>query len=252
MKSSVILLMGVLVASLFSIVDFDNASAQSIEFPVVTEFSTQKTSYTFDDSIVISGNIENYWPNEPAQLVLVLPQGDTLLEFDTSIDGNGDFIFEIIAGGVGWTEEGTYTLSVMHASDPFIFDGISFEYTNLIQSNNKLEPIYGQLDAQTQSDVQSLDAKISREQSQYDEYHKQYEYYEDKLSQEVDPKFAPIISKLNSLDEKINSLIEDRNMLVFLNEFTTEIIEDDMESNLLNQAEEQPEKELFCFLFWCW
>ena len=42
-------------------------------------------------------------------------------------------------------------------------------------------------------------------------------------------------------------------MLVFLNEeFPSEVVEDDLESNLINQTEEQPEKELFCFLFWCW
>lgn len=255
MKSSVILLVGVLIASVVGMVNFDNVSAQSLEddLPMITQFTTQKSSYTFDDAIVVSGNIENYWPDDPAQIKLNLPNGNVLLEFDTSIDTNGDFTFEIIAGGVGWTEEGTYTLNVIHADDAFVDENISFEYTNLIQGNNKLETIYGQLGAQTQSDVQSLDVKISREQSQYHEYHKQYEYYEDKLSQEEDPKLAPMISKLNSLDKKINSLIEDRNMLVFLNEeFNSEIIEEDVESNLIAQVEEQPEKELFCFLFWCW
>ncbi len=252
MKSSVILLMGILIVSTFG---FDNTYAQSLEddLPTITQFTTQKSSYTFDDTIEVSGNVENFWPNDPAQITLNLPNGNTLLEFDTPIDANGDFTFEIITGGVGWTEEGTYTLNVIHVDDAFVDESISFEYTNLIQSNNKLETIYGQLDAQTQSGVQSLDVKISREQSQYDEYYKQYEYYEAKLSQEEDPKFAPMITKLNSLDEKINSLIEDRNMLVYLNEeFSSEIIAEDVESNLLNQAEEQPEKELFCFLFWCW
>ncbi len=252
MKSSVILLMGILIASTFG---FDNTYAQSLEddLPMITQFTTQKSSYTFDDTIEVSGNVENFWPNDPAQISLNLPNSNTLFEFDVPIDNNGDFVLEIIVGGVGWTEEGTYTLNIIHVDESFADESISFGYANLIQSNNKLETIYGQLGVQTQSAVQSLDVKISREQSQYDEYYKQYEYYEDKLSQEEDPKFAPMISKLNSLDEKINSLIEDRNMLVFLNEeFPSEVVEDDLESNLINQTEEQPEKELFCFLFWCW
>ncbi len=251
MKSLVVLLMVVLVASLFSIVDFDNASAQSLEIPVVTEFSTQKTSYTFDDSIIISGNVErNDFQFETFVIHVYLPNGNSLLEFDLSDDSNGDFTNTITAGGLGWTEEGTYKISITYTTDGVIDETISFEYANLIQNNNALDTISKQLDDQTQSDVQSLDSKILREQSQYNKYYKQYAYYESKLSQEVDPKFVPMISKLNSLDEKINSLINERNMLVSL--YSSNIVENDVESNLINQVEEKPEQELFCFLFWCW
>jgi chromosome segregation ATPase len=101
-----------------------------------------------------------------------------------------------------------------------------------------------QLDEQTESNIQSLDSKISREQSQYDEYYKQYEYYEKQLSQKEDPKFFQTIKKLNLLNENINSLIDERNMLLFLYDDVFVPIEDEVES--------EPEKQLFCFLWWCW
>jgi hypothetical protein len=66
-----------------------------------------------------------------------------------------------------------------------------------------------------QSSIESLDAKIIREQSQYDEYFKQYEYYEGKTlpPQEYD-KAQNVLIKLNSQGEKINSMIELQNSMI--------------------------------------
>jgi len=248
MKSSMILLMGVLITSIFGIFGFDNVFAQSledfIESSEFTQFTTQKTSCTYAETIVISGNIEMSRLGEPARIHIDLPTGDTFLEFDTSVDDNGDFTFEITAGGEGWTEEGTYTLGVTHDVYFLIESNTSFEYANFIHNENKIEPIFKQLDEQTQINIQSLDSKILREQSQYDEYYKQYVYYEEMLSQIEDPKFSQILNKLNLFNVKINSLIDERNMLLFLYDDVFEPVED--------KVEPEPEKQLFCFLWWCW
>ena len=54
--------------------------------------------------------------------------------------------------------------------------------------------------------------KINREQSQYDEYLKQYRYYEGKtLSPQDYDKAQNVLIKLNAQGEKINSMIEKQN-----------------------------------------
>ena len=62
------------------------------------------------------------------------------------------------------------------------------------------------------TNIESLDAKIIREQSQYDEYFKQYQYYDGKTLalQEYD-NAQNVLAKLNAQGEKINSLIEQQN-----------------------------------------
>ena len=66
-----------------------------------------------------------------------------------------------------------------------------------------------------ESNIESLDIKISREQSQYDEYFKQYQYYEGKtLSPEEYEKAQNVFLKLNSQGEKINSMINQQNQLI--------------------------------------
>lgn len=66
-----------------------------------------------------------------------------------------------------------------------------------------------------QSEIELIDAKIIREQSQYDEYFKQYRHYEGKTldSQEYD-KAQNVLIKLNDQGEKINSMIERQNNLI--------------------------------------
>ncbi len=66
-----------------------------------------------------------------------------------------------------------------------------------------------------QSQIALLDTKISREQSQYDEYYKQYEYYEGKtLSQKEFEKAEKSFAVLKSQGEKVNGLIEEQNELI--------------------------------------
>ena len=65
------------------------------------------------------------------------------------------------------------------------------------------------------SELESLDIKISREQLQYDEYYKQYEYYEGKTLSSTDYKKAErAFDNLNSQTEKVNSMIDQQNQLI--------------------------------------
>ncbi len=65
------------------------------------------------------------------------------------------------------------------------------------------------------AEIESLDTKISRGQSQYDEYYKQYEYYEGKtLAPDEYQKAQRVLDKLNSEAEKVNAMIDQQNQLI--------------------------------------
>lgn len=66
-----------------------------------------------------------------------------------------------------------------------------------------------------QSEIELLDVNIKREQSQYEEYYKQYQYYEGKTLEPAEfNKAQNVLSKLNSQGEKINSMINQQNSLI--------------------------------------
>ena len=68
---------------------------------------------------------------------------------------------------------------------------------------------------QIQSEIESLDVKIAREQSQYDEYYKQYAFYEGKTLSQKDYQKAEIAyDRINSQAEKVNGLIVQQNDLI--------------------------------------
>lgn len=72
-----------------------------------------------------------------------------------------------------------------------------------------------QQEKEIRAELGALDIKISREQSQYDEYYKQYEYYEGKtLSQDDYQKAQRVLDKVNSQAEKINQMIDQQNELI--------------------------------------
>ena len=73
--------------------------------------------------------------------------------------------------------------------------------------------------------IKALDSKISREQSQYDEYDKQYQYYQGKtLSAKEYDKSQIVYTKLSSQGEKVNSLITEQNIHIDeINEIITQL-----------------------------
>jgi len=65
------------------------------------------------------------------------------------------------------------------------------------------------------SKIELLDSKIKREQSQYDEYYKQYEFYEGKtLPPKEFEKAQRAYDKINLQAEKVNGLIDQQNELI--------------------------------------
>lgn len=63
--------------------------------------------------------------------------------------------------------------------------------------------------------IKLLDDEIAREQSQYDEYYKQYEFYEGKtLPPKEFEKAQQAHDKLNAQAEKVNDLIDQQNELI--------------------------------------
>jgi len=82
-----------------------------------------------------------------------------------------------------------------------------------------------QQEKEIRAEIESLDFKISREQSQYDEYYKQYQYYEGKTLSSNDYKKAErAFDNLNSQTEKVNTMIDQQNQLIDqLNEIIIEL-----------------------------
>lgn len=81
-------------------------------------------------------------------------------------------------------------------------------------------------DSEIRNQIESLDKKISRAKSQYDEYYKQYEYYDGKtLPQDEFEKAQRILDKLNSESDKINSMIDQQNQLINQSDAILEILD---------------------------
>lgn len=68
---------------------------------------------------------------------------------------------------------------------------------------------------ETKSQIKLLDTKITREQSQYDEYYKQYTFYDGKtLPPKEFEKAQLAYDKINFQAEKVNDLIDQQNELI--------------------------------------
>jgi plastocyanin len=153
----------------------------------------------------------------------------------------------------------------------------SYSAQHLLNQEQKKISITKQLDPQTQNKVKTLDSKITREQTQYEEYLKQYDYYEGKtLSPKDAKKFQIITGKLDTQSEKIDSLIDKRNTIIFESKDVSKSIEynsepkfySELPSKLIEDKAEPIEdkvvppqrakievkiqKDPTCFLFWCW
>jgi hypothetical protein len=81
-------------------------------------------------------------------------------------------------------------------------------------------------DGEIRTQIELLDKKISRAKSQYDEYYKQYEYYDGKtLPQNEFEKAQRLLDKLNSEADAINSLIDKQNQLINQSNSILEILD---------------------------
>ncbi|MBT8243246.1 MAG: matrixin family metalloprotease [Nitrosopumilus sp.] len=126
--------------------------------------------------------------------------------------------------GLGHTSEENH-LMYSTESPETVYDNRGYNipdrFEELYVGQNLL--LYNQKELESQ--IKLLDSKIIREQLQYDEYLKQYEYYEGKtLSQKEFQKAEKAFSVLTSQGEKVNGLIGEQNNLIDqINEIVKEL-----------------------------
>lgn len=81
-------------------------------------------------------------------------------------------------------------------------------------------------DNEIRNQIELLNKKISRAKSQYDEYYKQYEFYNGKtLPPDEFEKAQRILDKLNSEADKINFMIDQQNQLIKQSDSILEILD---------------------------
>lgn len=87
---------------------------------------------------------------------------------------------------------------------PERFEGLFVGQKTLLSKENELK-----------SDIESLDIAVSHEQLRYDQYYKQYEYYDDKILSSEEFRKAELAHELISAQvKKINELIAEQNVLI--------------------------------------
>ncbi|WP_016940298.1 hypothetical protein [Candidatus Nitrosopumilus sediminis] len=87
-------------------------------FASIDNFTTDKTLYNTDDSIVISGSVD-YDPDLFSIIVqIITPDGSGLAHIDSIIPNNdGTFTKIINAGGPTWSENGYYTIKLSYGGN---------------------------------------------------------------------------------------------------------------------------------------
>jgi len=100
-----------------------------VSFATVNDFTTDKTSYHTDDSIVLSGNVV-YDPELFSIIVqIITPSGNGMAHVDSIIPKNdGTFTKIINVGGPTWSENGQYKIKVSYGGNLEKF--ISYEKTS--------------------------------------------------------------------------------------------------------------------------
>ena len=142
-------------------------------------------------------------------------------------DCNGNFVQDdenmvanILMHEIGHSLKLGHTSEIGHLmystqSPEIIFDTKGYAVPDRFDELYVGQQILVQQEKEIRAELESLDIKISREQSQYDEYYKQYEYYEGKTLSPSDYKKAErAFDNLNSQTEKVNTMIDQQNQLI--------------------------------------
>ncbi len=126
--------------------------------------------------------------------------------------------------GLGHTSE-TGNLMYSTESPQITFDTKGYVVPDRFEELYVGQKVIVQQEKEIRAELESLDIKISREQSQYDEYEKQYQYYDGKTLSPNDFKKAErAFDKLNSQVEKVNALIDKQNQLIYkINEIVIQL-----------------------------
>lgn len=142
-------------------------------------------------------------------------------------DCNGNFVQDdenmvanILMHEIGHSLKLGHTSEIGHLmystqSPEIIFDTKGYAVPDRFDELYVGQQILVQQEKEIRAELESLDIKISREQLQYDEYYKQYEYYEGKTLSPSDYKKAErAFDNLNSQTEKVNTMINQQNQLI--------------------------------------
>ena len=101
----------------------------AISFATVSDFTTDKTSYHTDDSIILSGNVV-YDPDLFSIIVqIITPSGNGMAHVDSIIPKkDGTFTKIINVGGPTWSENGQYKIKISYGGN--LEKSISYEKTS--------------------------------------------------------------------------------------------------------------------------
>jgi len=89
-----------------------------VSFASINDFTTDKTLYNTDDSIIISGNVDNNPDLFSIILQIITPGGSGLAHVDSIVPNNdGSFTKTINAGGPTWPENGYYTIKLSYGGN---------------------------------------------------------------------------------------------------------------------------------------
>jgi hypothetical protein len=126
--------------------------------------------------------------------------------------------------GLGHTSE-TGHLMYSTESPQISFDSDGYVIPDRFEELYVGQKALVQQEKEIRIEIESLDTKISREKSQYDEYDKQYQYYEGKtLAPDEYEKAQRVFDKLDSQGNKVNTMIDQQNKLIAqLNEIVNQL-----------------------------
>lgn len=123
-----------------------NVGSSSKVQPVDTiSFSTDKSSYHNGDSILISGKVSNFIPNQQVTVWITSPQGMAVAITHVEIESSNDFSTSIPSGGGLWKSGNTYKMYAQYGSRSSVASAeIAFEppnYTKVNVSQITLTPL---------------------------------------------------------------------------------------------------------------
>ena len=151
-----------------------------------------------------------------------------VLEISVGVkDCNGNFVQDdenmvtnILMHEIGHTLKLGHTSEIDHLMYSTQSPQISFDTKGYVIPDRFEELYVGQKtlvqqEKEIRAELELLDIKILREQSQYDEYYKQYQYYDGKILSQSDYKKAErAFDNLSYQTEKVNTMIDQQNQLI--------------------------------------
>ena len=101
-------------------------SYSQIEEPIIV--TTDKSSYSEGDTILISGQVKEILQNVPVSVQIIAPSGDLVFLAQLDVGYGKTFSTQATAGGPVWEWNGAYTIKVVYgtagtAETTFVFGG---------------------------------------------------------------------------------------------------------------------------------